>query len=130
VRYLLDTCVLSDYFRRVGSVHERVHARSPYELGLSVITEHEVRFGLALKRAPKLEAQVNRFLEAVEVLPFGREDAQASAALRASLRAAGNPIGDFDALIAGVAVARHLILVTSNEREFERVRGLEVENWR
>lgn len=130
MKYLLDTCVLSDYFRHVGSVRERLHARPPYDLGVSAITEHEVRFGLALKHAPKLETQVNRFLETVEVLPFGRADARAAAEVRASLRASGKPIGDFDALIAGAALAHELVLVTSNEREFERVRGLEVENWR
>jgi len=130
VRYLLDTCVISDYFRRVGAVHERLHAEPPYQLGLSAITEHEVRFGLELKSAPKLEQQVNRLFSTLEVLPFDREDARAAAEVRARLRTDGRPIGDFDALLAGVAIARDLIFVTANVREFERVRGLEVVNWR
>jgi tRNA(fMet)-specific endonuclease VapC len=130
VKYLLDTCVVSDYFRRVGKVHERVHAHPPYELALSAVTEHEIRFGLELKSAPKLVQQVNRLLGTIEVLPFDRADARAAAEVRAQLRKDGRPIGDFDALIAGVALARELLLVTSNEREFERVRGLEVVNWR
>ena len=130
MKYLLDTCVISDYFRRVGGVHERMHAEPPYQLGVSAITEHEVRFGLELKPAPRLEQQVNRLFSTIDVLPFDRDDARAAAGVRASLRKGGEPIGDFDALLAGVALARRLIFVTSNVREFERVRGLEVVNWR
>ncbi|MBI4191124.1 MAG: type II toxin-antitoxin system VapC family toxin, partial [Betaproteobacteria bacterium] len=54
----------------------------------------------------------------------------ATAALRAALQKKGRPIGAYDVLIAGCALARGLVLVTSNEREFRRVGGLRIENWR
>lgn len=130
MRYLLDTCVISDYFRRTGRVHERMHAQAPYLLAVSTITEHEVRFGLGLKSRPKLEVQVDSLFSTLEVLPFDRRDARAAAELRARLRKTGRPIGEFDALLAGVALARDLVMVTSNEQEFERVSGLSVVNWR
>ena len=58
-----------------------------------------------------------------------REDAREAGRLRATLATAGLPIGPFDVLIAGQALARGLTLVTHNTREFARVDGLTVEDW-
>jgi tRNA(fMet)-specific endonuclease VapC len=49
--------------------------------------------------------------------------------VRAQLEAQGTPIGAVDTMIAGVALAHGLILVTRNVREFERVQGLQILNW-
>ncbi|RQS21605.1 type II toxin-antitoxin system VapC family toxin [Burkholderia sp. Bp8992] len=64
-----------------------------------------------------------------EVVTFDVEDAQHAGEIRAYLTAAGTPIGPYDALIAGQARARQLVLVTHNVREFERVPRLQVEDW-
>lgn len=64
-----------------------------------------------------------------EVVAFDAEDARAAGAVRAALAAAGTPIGPYDALIAGQALARGLVLVTHNPHEFARVEGLRVEDW-
>lgn len=66
---------------------------------------------------------------AVSVLPFDEADAEAAGRIRANLEAAGKPIGAFDLLIAGQAVARELTLVTANGKEFRRVPGLRWEDW-
>lgn len=50
-------------------------------------------------------------------------------ALRAYLASAGTPIGSYDALIAGQALARSLVLITNYTREFQRVAALRVEDW-
>ena len=49
--------------------------------------------------------------------------------IRAALAAAGTPIGPYDVLIAGQAVARGLTLITHNTREFQRVENLRIEDW-
>jgi len=41
----------------------------------------------------------------------------------------GQPIGDFDSLIAAQAISRDLIVVTNNVDEFERVSDLSIQNW-
>jgi tRNA(fMet)-specific endonuclease VapC len=64
-----------------------------------------------------------------EVVEFDREDARQAGEIRAALAAAGTPIGPYDVLIAGQAMARALTLITHNTREFERVPGLHVEDW-
>jgi tRNA(fMet)-specific endonuclease VapC len=63
-----------------------------------------------------------------EVLDFDREDARQAGELRARLAAAGTPIGSYDVLIAGQALARALTL-THNTSEFQRVPGLRIEDW-
>lgn len=55
--------------------------------------------------------------------------AEHTAQLRAELQKQGKPIGPYDQMIAGHARSLGLIVVTNNEREFERVPGLRVENW-
>jgi tRNA(fMet)-specific endonuclease VapC len=64
-----------------------------------------------------------------EVLDFDREDARHSGEVRATLAAAGTPIGPYDVLIAGQAIARGLTLITHNTREFLRVPQIRVEDW-
>jgi tRNA(fMet)-specific endonuclease VapC len=64
-----------------------------------------------------------------EVLELDKEDSRRAGEIRAALAVAGQPIGPFDNLIAGQAVARGLVLVTNNLREFQRVPNLRVEDW-
>lgn len=129
--YLLDTSAVSDYFKRVGATYERVQAQPPHRLAVSAITEHELKFGLLLNPgATRLTRLVRSFLQVVPVLPFDRGDAEAAADVRARLAREGASIGDYDALIAGAAIARDRVLVTSNVKEFSRVHGLGLENWR
>jgi tRNA(fMet)-specific endonuclease VapC len=132
MKYLLDTCAVSDYFRRTGGVAACMHAMPPHELAISSITEHEIRYGLARQPrvATTLAVKVKSFLSVVQVLPFDRSDAQSSSVVQARLDKDGTPIGPLDVLIAGVALARDLVLVSSNDKEFKRVTGLVVENWR
>ncbi len=57
------------------------------------------------------------------VLNFDKEDARQAGEVSAALAAAGTPIGPYDVLIAGQALARGLVLVTHNVSEFSRVGG-------
>jgi tRNA(fMet)-specific endonuclease VapC len=66
---------------------------------------------------------------AYEVLSFDSEDLRAAGLIRASLTAAATQIGPYDVLIAGQALARGLVLITNNLKEFARVNGLRVEDW-
>jgi tRNA(fMet)-specific endonuclease VapC len=81
---------------------------------------------LARRLRPVLDAMFG----AISVLPYDREAAAATASIRADLRRRGRPTGAYDILIAGTALARELILVTSKVREFKQVEGLDIEDWR
>lgn len=132
MKYLLDTCVLSDFARGEASTLGRAKTTPPELITVSSITLMEVEFGLALdaSRARRLAPVMHALFKAITVLAYDAEDARATAILRAALQRKGRPIGAYDALIAGCALARGLVLVSSNEREFGRVSGLRVENWR
>jgi tRNA(fMet)-specific endonuclease VapC len=92
----------------------------------------ELDYGLALnpKRAEKVEPIITSFLSSVTILPFGISEAEQTAKIRAKLKSQGQPIGAYDLLIAATALQNNLIMVTSNQREFERVGNLQLENWR
>lgn len=128
MKYLFDTNVVTALLAHKPVIWQRArHIRSE-DIGLSVIVQHELYFG-AINGT-----QTRRNLDAMaklpfELLPFEPEDAFRAAEIRASLKARGTPIGAYDILIAGQALARDLTLVTRNIREFQRVEGLRLENW-
>ena len=132
MKYLLDTCTVSDFVKGQPGVLERVKATSPQLIAISAITRMEIEFGLLLNpdRARKLAAAMDAFLSSIAILPFEDADAKAAGGLRAALQKQGQPIGAYDVLIAGCGLARGLVVVTSNVGEFQRVSGLQVEDWR
>jgi tRNA(fMet)-specific endonuclease VapC len=132
MKYLLDTCTVSDFVKGQPNVLARVKATPPNLIAVSALTRMEVDYGLALntERARKLAPLLDAFFSTILTLPFDEVDATAAAAIRAALKTQGQPIGAYDVLIAGTGLARGLVVVTSNVGEFKRVSGLQVEDWR
>lgn len=132
MKYLLDTCTVSDFVRGNVGVLRRLKETPPSQLAVSSITVMEIEYGLKLNtvQAKKVEKVISPFLSRVQLLAFEREDAITAAAIRATLRQQGTPIGSYDVLLAGCALQRGLVLVTSNTKEFQRVQGLMLEDWR
>lgn len=130
VRYLLDTNTVSYIIKgNLPHVRERLVRVPIREVGISVITESELRFGVArLPQAAKLGVVVEEFLRRAEVLVWDSAAAQSYAKLRAGLEGRGEPMGNLDLMIAAQALAVGAILV-SNDRVFRRVKGLRVEDW-
>jgi tRNA(fMet)-specific endonuclease VapC len=132
MKYLLDTCTVSDFVKGQPKVLARVKATPPNLIVVSALTRMEVDYGLALNaaRARKLAPILDAFFSAIATLPFDEADALAAAAIRATLKSQGQPIGAYDVLIAGTGLAHGLVVVTSNVGEFKRVSGLQIEDWR
>lgn len=130
MRFLLDTNICIYALKQNPIVLGRLLSQSRSEVAVSVITEAELRTGAAKSDAPvKTLRLVENFLRPLGIVDFSSDDAIAYAGVRAKLERAGTPIGPLDTLIAAQAVARRLVLVSNNEREFSRVTGLRVENW-
>lgn len=128
--FVLDTNVVIHYFKGQGRVAERLLSTPPNEVALPSIAVFELEVGvLRSDNVSRRREQLRLFLEVVTTLPFGRAEATAAAGVRTDLETRGLPIGPFDVLIAGTALAQHATLVTRNTREFGRVDGLTVENW-
>lgn len=130
IRYLLDTNIASYAIKRnVPRVRERLLKTPMSEVGISVITEAELRFGTARKpAAAHLKLAVEEFLLHVEILPWNSESAMQYAQLRSTLEDSGTPMANFDLMIAAQALAVRAILV-SHDRVFHRVKQLKVEDW-
>jgi tRNA(fMet)-specific endonuclease VapC len=95
------------------------------------IAVHELWFGVAKSKHVHVNAfNLAQFLKhPFEVLNFDSKDAHIAGDVRATLAQRGAPIGPYDVLIAGQALARGLTLVTANTREFSRVEGLRLVDW-
>ena len=130
VRYLLDTNTASYVIKgNFPRVRERLLKVPMSQVGISVVTEAELRFGVArLPEATKLKTVVEEFLLRVEVLPWTSEAAQHYARIRAALEREGEPMGNLDMMIAAQALAEEAVLIT-HDRVFRRVKGLKVEDW-
>lgn len=130
MRFLLDTSICIYALQQNPSVLKHLLTHSRSDIVVSAITEAELRTGAAKSTAAaKTLRLVENFLRPLNIIEFGSGDPVAYAGVRAKLERAGTPIGPLDTLIAAQAVARNLILVSDNEREFGRVAGLRVENW-
>jgi tRNA(fMet)-specific endonuclease VapC len=130
MRFLLDTNICIYALKQNPLVLARLLAERPIDVGLSVITEAELRTGAAKSTSStKTTRLLENFLRPLTVLEFTSDDAIAYSAVRAKLERAGTPIGPLDTLIAAQAVARKVTLVSNNEREFNRIAGLRLENW-
>lgn len=132
MRYLLDTCVISDFIKGEPGTTVRLKQTPPIDIAISTVTVMELRYGLALnpQRSQKVEPAIASILSSVTILPFDTEEAEQAAQIRAVLKSQGRPIGAYDVLLAATALQHNLIMVTANQREFERIPSLQIENWR
>jgi tRNA(fMet)-specific endonuclease VapC len=130
VRYLLDTNTARYSIKgNVARVREQLLTVPMAQIGISVITEAELRFGVGrLPAAIRLKDLVEEFLLRVEVLPWNSAAAHQYAGIRAVLGPSGRPMGNMDMLIAAHALAVGAVLVT-HDRVFRRVKGLKIEDW-
>ena len=134
MKCLLDTNVcIALMNRRSDQVRARfVEAVSEAaSLATSSVVVHELLYGAAKSQRPQQNHRIAaEFLAGnLEILDFSAADAEAAGNIRALLEQAGKPIGAYDTLIAGQALARDLILVSANTREFARVPSLKIEDW-
>jgi tRNA(fMet)-specific endonuclease VapC len=130
VCYLLDTNTCSYIIKgNRPEVREHLLSVSISDVGISVVTEAELRFGVArLPHAKNLNLAVEEFLLRLEILPWDSESAKQYARLRAALERDGDPMGNLDMMIAAQALASSTVLVTS-DRVFRRTKGLKIEDW-
>ena len=129
---LIDTDILSLFFRNDLTVigHFREYLQEHGRMNISILTFYEILSGLKHRDALK---QLDMFFEFVKnntILPLTEKSVAISSDVYAALRKTGNQLDDIDILIAGVAIAHDLVLVTHNVHHFNRIEDLEVTDWR
>lgn len=130
-KWLLDTnAIISLVTRRSEPLLRRVESSEPGALAISAIVAHELYFGAYRSQKIEFNLETLRLLFAdLDILDLDQEDARAAGEIRAELARRGAPIGPYDILIAGQAIARGLPLVSNNTAEFQRIAGLRLEDW-
>jgi len=128
--YLLDTNTLIYLFKNQGNVAQNLEAIPAHSLYISSITLFELYTGIAKSKSPeKRTLQLQHLLAQITLLNFDEKSAEIAANIRADLEIKGTPIGTLDILIASVALANDLTVVTHNTKEFSRVKNLQIIDW-
>ena len=131
MNYLLDTNVCVDLFKGHPKVCARLADLSPGDCAISSVTAYELAVGVQRSTQPEREKKkLGNLLATIEVVTFDQAAGIEAARVRHQLEQAGIKIGPYDILIGGQALATKRILISANTREFERVPGLQVQNWR
>lgn len=128
-QYLLDTSMCVFMFRDKYNVAEHIDEIGIDNCHISDVTLAELRYGAyKSKRVEENLALVDELQDNFEIVPFF-ETIDVYAKEKNRLREMGTLIEDFDLLIASAAVSRGYTLVTDNIKHFDRVQGLDYENW-
>ncbi len=132
--YVLDTDVLSNLLKRVPSksLVAKLAQIPAVQQCTTSITVGELIYGAsrATARTELLLAQIERILLTdLAILPFDRAAAYRYGVLRTELERQGTPLADADLRIAAITLVNDYTLITGNERHFQRIADLQIENW-
>ena len=129
-KYLLDTCTCISMFRNEGRVRETLRRVGTKNCYISEITVAELYFGLAKGEDKKRKLDdihnVQRLFRVIPAYSSFKEYGE----IRKSLEHTGQRVDQFDLLIGATALHHKITLVTSNLKHFERMQGIEIENWK
>ena len=131
MRYMLDTniCIYA-IKHKPEQVFMRLQEHDPIDICISSVTYAELVHGVEKSKAiEKNRVALALLLANIEIMNFDSLAAESYGKIRADLEKAGTPIGPLDMMIVGHAMALGYTVVTNNTKEFERVKGLKLENW-
>jgi tRNA(fMet)-specific endonuclease VapC len=131
MKYLLDTNICIRYINgRAPKLRLKLPTIPMTDVVVCDIVVAELFYGAAKSNRPTESlAKQQAFLQPYVSLPFDGEAAMHYGHIRAQLEKLGTPIGSLDMLIAAIALAHDLTLITHNTAEFKRVSGLKIEDW-
>ena len=131
MKYLLDTNICIYLIKqKPQEVIERFESESLGDIGISTITVSELYYGVEKSHhQEKNRSALEQFLLPLMIIDFDYQATIYYGKVRAALERKGQVIGPLDTLIAAHALSMDTTLVTNNEKEFNRVEGLRIENW-
>jgi tRNA(fMet)-specific endonuclease VapC len=131
MKYLLDTNICIYIIKnQYTEIVNKIDSVGIENIAVSSITIAEMEFGIAKSSKPKLaESKLYEFLVPFEIYDFNTSSARHYGKIRAELAKSGTPIGPMDMLIASIALANEMTIITNNVKEFERINELQIENW-
>ena len=131
MKYILDTNICIYIIKKKPEdVIKHFLKMKPDSIAISNITVSELYYGVAKSSRPNENTvALEQFLFPLIEIDFNKIDSIAYGTIRSQLEKEGKLIGAMDLLIASQAISRNLILVTNNEKEFNRIKNLQIENW-
>ena len=131
MRYLLDTDTLIYWLKGDPNIEQKALAIGLDQIAYSIISQAELYFGAYNSTYVQQNLlNIQKLSQKLAALPFDDKAAQLFGQLKADLKKRGEILLDADIMIASIALANHLIVVTNNRSHFERISQLSVENWR
>ncbi|MEZ4701726.1 MAG: type II toxin-antitoxin system VapC family toxin [Rhodothermales bacterium] len=135
LRFLLDSNILSEPIKPHPNpnVVEKLHVHQG-EVAMPIVVWHELVYGVERMPAGRKKEYLFDYLNevvypSIPILPYDEVAAVWHARERARLEATGRPAPFVDGMIAAVAVAHELFVVTRNTADFADYEGIEVTNW-
>ena len=127
--YLLDTNICIYFLKGRYGLVEKIERVGFENLFISEITVAELKYGVEKSTNPdKNRPVINELIDRFKQLPiYGALDVYAKE--KARLKKAGNIVDDLDLLIGATAIQNNMVLVTNNEKHFDRLQNIKVENW-
>ena len=126
---LLDSNTVIQYVKGHAGIIARVNSEA--EIAVPSVVVYEIEVGtIQSKQTGRRRRILAGLFQEIEVVPLDSSAALAAARIRCELEARGKGIGPLDTLIAGIAMSRGAILITSNVGEFKRIKGLRIEDWK
>ncbi len=131
MKYMLDTNICIYIIKqKPEAVVERFLHTEISQIGISSITLSELMYGVSKSSKPEQnQMALTQFLAPLEILPYTDNAAQYYGELRVHLEKQGTPIGSLDMLIAAHALSTACTVITNNEKEFNRIPNLIIQNW-
>ncbi len=128
---VIDTDILSYYMKGQSNVVENFdnHVNEFEYVFISRITIIKILGGLKSKNADKQIIKLRELIAKHRILDTTEISAEFSSDIFAHLQKIGKHSGNYDVLIAGIAIANNLTLVTNNEKDYENIQDLEITNW-
>ncbi|MBU1170694.1 MAG: type II toxin-antitoxin system VapC family toxin [Proteobacteria bacterium] len=129
---LLDTNIVSYWMRGDEQIISKMQSCRPCELAISTITVAEILFGIEKSSSRKKERmnKLDHIRSLIEIIPFDVVAAEQYGKIRSYLEKNGISISERNTQIASIALAYGRVVITHNTKEFKRVPGLVVEDWK
>ena len=128
--YLLDTDTIIYSLKGDPNVQENLRQHINDILQISIITLMELYYGAYKSQHVDANlAKIKTLEQSLDILITGQETAEIFGKMKSRLESGGNRLDDFDLIIASIALTHNLVLVTNNEKHFQRIEGLKLEKW-
>ena len=125
---------LVNFYQGNKNTHKKIKTMAPNAVAISAITVAELRYGIAKIKGTKKSKEIDNFtkelFKTIKIIPLDAQIASAVGEIKAELETNGDVTGSYDLLIAATAIDKGLILVTSNIKDFQKIEGLKIQNWR